>query len=96
METQTGDTKMIVIQDGWLKGHCIRRARKAHRCDYTHGVYNGGRCKTIIQPGDFYAEGEGNDSAGGFGNDRYCLSCAGYDATGYLSQSALPLQRVWI
>ena len=77
----------VIIQDGWLQGHCIRRARKAHRCDYSHGFSGGGRCKTIIQPGEIYAEGEGNERAGGFGNDRYCLPCAGYDASGELLSS---------
>lgn len=71
---------MIVVADGWLKGQPIRKARKAHRCDYFHGVRNGGRCKTIIQPGSYYVEGEANDEAGGFGHDRYCLACAGEEA----------------
>jgi hypothetical protein len=68
------------VEGGWLDGFPIRRARKPHRCNYWHGLHNGGRCKTIIQPGDFYVEGEGNDEAGGFGNDRYCLPCAGPEA----------------
>ena len=90
---------MIVIHDGWLKGHCIRRARKAHRCDFDRvaiddcGKRTLIRCKAGIQPGQAYAEGYRNDSAGGFGNERYCLSCAGYDATGHLLASAVPTQR---
>ena len=59
----------------------IRRARKAHRCGYWHGLANGGRCRTVIQPGDLYAEGDPDpDYAGGFGLERYCLACAGPDA----------------
>lgn len=34
----------------------------------------------IIKPGDSYAEGSPNDTAGGFGQDRYCLDCAGPEA----------------
>lgn len=68
------------ITEGWLKGSTIRRARKAHRCDYWRGLAAGGKCPNIIQPGEDYAEGEPNDEAGGFGHDRYCLTCAGEEA----------------
>lgn len=68
------------VADGTWKGQPIRRARKAHRCDYWHGSQNGGRCKNTIQPGEDYVQGELNDDAGGFGHDRYCLDCAGPEA----------------
>lgn len=71
---------MLLVIGGWPDGHHIRTARKAHRCDYDHGVGNGGRCKTIIQPGDRYVEGDANDGAGGYARDRYCLACAGDEA----------------
>lgn len=64
---------------GWLDSHPVRTARKAGRCDYWRGSQNGGRCHTPINPGDRYIEGETNDEAGGYGNDRYCFDCAGYD-----------------
>jgi hypothetical protein len=88
----------IIIAEGWLKGHCSRRARKAHRCVYDRVSFDDRgkrtliRCKINIQPGEAYAEGDRNDDAGGFGNDRFCLTCAGYDATGHLLPSAALLQ----
>jgi hypothetical protein len=75
----------VIIREGWLQGHCIRRARKAHRCVC---------CGTNIPPGEAYAEGEGNDDAGGYGNDRFCLPCAKAMRRGQLLQPAAPSQRV--
>jgi hypothetical protein len=63
------------ITGGWLDGHPIRKARKAHLCDYWHGIHNGGRCNKPINPGDQYVEGDPNDDAGGYGADRYCFDC---------------------
>jgi hypothetical protein len=70
---------MIRINGGWLDGHLIRRARKAHRCDAWLGGKRG-RCDNVILPGSYYAEGEPNDRAGGYGDDRLCLECAGPEA----------------
>ncbi len=70
---------MIRINGGWLDGHLIRRARKAHRCDAWLG-WKRGRCDNVILPGSYYAEGEPNDRAGGYGDDRLCLECAGPEA----------------
>jgi hypothetical protein len=78
-----------LLKGGWLDGHCLRRARKPHRCVFDRVSFDDRgtrtliRCKTNIQPGDLYAEGDRNDDAGGFGCDRYCLACAGYDGEGY-------------
>lgn len=62
------------------EGHPIRKARKAHRCNYWWGKNNHpnkeGRCQNVIKPGDLYLEGEMNDEAGGYGADRYCAECA--------------------
>lgn len=65
---------MKTVEDGWLKGSPIRTARKPHRCNYWQGLSNGGRCSHIIQIGEQYVEGDGNDEAGGYGNDRYCMA----------------------
>lgn len=64
------------VETGWLKGARVRTARKPHRCDYWRGLLSGGRCPRVIQPGEQYVEGERNDTAGGFGTDRYCLEHA--------------------
>lgn len=70
------------IKGGWLDGHPVRRARKAHVCNYwwgngsQHPQGKSGRCHNAINPGDLYVEGERNDTAGGFGADRYCVDCA--------------------
>lgn len=62
------------IKTGWLAGHMIRTARKAHLCDETH-------CTRTIQIGEEYAEGDPQyDRAGGFGHERFCLTCAGLTA----------------
>lgn len=71
---------MRKVTEGTWKNHLIRRARKAHTCDYYRGRLNGGRCGAKIAVGDDYMEGEMNDDAGGFGHDRYCLECAGPEA----------------
>ena len=69
----------IRIEGGWLDSHFIRRARKPGRCDFFRSLKEG-RCRAVIAAGELYAEGEGNDDAGGYGNDRYCLGCAGDEA----------------
>ena len=70
----------ININGGWLDRHLIRRARKTHRCDAWLGSTRYGRCANVILPGNYYAEGDPNDRAGGYGNDRLCLECAGPEA----------------
>lgn len=87
-----GRSAARVIQGGWLDGNRIRRARKDYRCDYWRGLQNGGMCKTRIKAGDLYAEGERNDTAGGYGVDRYCLACAGEEArqAAKVSEPSLP------
>ena len=77
----------IWIQSGWLEGHPIRKARNAGQCDFWRGALHGGCCKTMIKPGDYYAEGERNDDAGGFGRDRYCMECAGVEARAALAKA---------
>ena len=69
-----------IVQDGWLKGQPIHRARKAYRCEYDRGLSNGGRCRKPINLGDFYVKGEGDPYKTGRNGvmlpDRYCLECA--------------------
>ena len=61
---------------GWLDGNLVRKARKPHRCDY----YPSARRCSDIAVGERYCEGECNpDEAGGYGQYRYCFTCAGYD-----------------
>lgn len=60
----------IKVSGGLYDGHMIRRARKAGKC----------HCGTVIDAGDLYLEGEGNNIAGGFGNERLCLNCGGPEA----------------
>lgn len=67
---------MRLMEAGWMKGSVIRTARKRHRCNYWMGTTNGGRCRHIIQPGEDYVEGDPNDDAGGYGNDRICMEHA--------------------
>ena len=67
------DYEDMIVGTGWLRGNMIRKARKRHRCDYGLGLAN--RCQRMIEPGDFYVEGDPNDRAGYYGNDRYCLDC---------------------
>jgi hypothetical protein len=69
----------ITVQTGTWAGQPLRVARKPHRCDYWHGLERG-KCAAIILPGDYYLQGEMNDSAGGWGYDRYCMECAGEEA----------------
>jgi hypothetical protein len=57
----------------------VRTARKQYRCEYFRGTENGGRCKNRIEAGQRYVEGEPNDTAGGWGNARYCLDCMAAD-----------------
>jgi hypothetical protein len=71
---------MIVVEKGTWRGAPIRKARKAGRCDYWRGAQAGGMCAARIAPGDFYMQGEMNDTAGGWGSDRYCMDCAGPEA----------------
>jgi hypothetical protein len=62
----------IQIQGGWLDRRLIRRARKATFC------YN---CESDILPGNHYAEMEVDpDVAGGFGQKKLCMVCAGPEA----------------
>lgn len=60
----------IEVSGGIYAGHLIRQARKPGKCG----------CGCAIAVGDLYLEGEGNDTAGGFGRDRLCLDCAGPEA----------------
>ncbi|MCZ2094991.1 MAG: hypothetical protein LC121_01745 [Anaerolineae bacterium] len=64
------------VESGPSLGYVIRRARKAGRCDYWLGER--GRCTNRIEAGDEYVEGELSDNgrAGGYGRDRWCMSCA--------------------
>lgn len=59
------------VSDGWLKGQTIHTARKAGKCaDFRH-------CGHMIAAGDRYVKGDAQyDIAGGFGHERFCLSCA--------------------
>jgi len=71
------------ITSGPWTGHLIRRARKSRICEY--GITISGdptsHCTRVIEPGDLYVEGELNPcKAGGYGQDSYCLDCAGSDA----------------
>jgi len=75
--------RALQVEGGWLNGSMIRKARKSYRCQYWRGRANGGRCPTVIQPGEFYIEGEGNGETGHNGAllmDKYCPSCAGPEA----------------
>jgi hypothetical protein len=76
-------TMTITVQSGTWAGFPIRKARKPGRCDYWRGV--DGRCKARIHAGDYYQQGEMNDDAGGYGNDRYCMDCAGDEAKASLA-----------
>lgn len=62
------------LGSGWLKGRRVRQARKAGTCDYLNGVI-WRKYPHTVQPGALYVEGDPNESAGGYGNDRYCLAC---------------------
>lgn len=68
----------INVTTGTWAGQKIRRARVGGQCDYWKGQE--GRCTNYIKPGELYMSGELNEDAGGFGQDRYCLMCAGDDA----------------
>ena len=76
----------IQVNGGPWDGHVIRAARKIGRCDYFRGIRDdrpasqNGLCPNVIRTGDLYLAGEMNDEAGGYGQDRYCLECAGVDA----------------
>lgn len=62
------------VQSGVWEGQAIRTARKAGRCQYWLGGEKG-RCPVIINVGDKYFDGEGDDwKAGGFATERYCLA----------------------
>jgi len=62
----------IQIQGGWLDQRLIRRARKATFCR---------NCESDILPGNHYAEMEVDpDVAGGFGQKKLCMACAGPEA----------------
>lgn len=64
------NTPLEVAEGSW-KGHVIRRARKAGRCQYHPGKRS---CR--IEVGDLYLEGERSENAGGFASERYCIECA--------------------
>ena len=68
----------IQVNEGWLAGNFIRRARKPGHCHYWRGKSNGGTCRKPINKGDLYCEGEPDDTSGNpWARDRYCLECAG-------------------
>ena len=73
----------IEVKAGPWSGYVIRRARKAGRCEYFRGIDHqrsaseNGRCPRAITAGDLYLAGELNMEAGGYGQARYCLTCAG-------------------
>lgn len=69
-ELKHGET----LESGWLKGKKVSMARKAGRCDYLHSDAQR-KYDHTIEPGDLYVYGDPNESAGGFGMDRYCLHC---------------------
>jgi hypothetical protein len=71
----------LEVTKGPWAGHRIARARKAGRCDYWKGRFNGGRCPNVIAADDHYLNGENNPyKAGGYAQDRYCMDCAGEEA----------------
>jgi hypothetical protein len=76
----------IEVERGPWKGHVIRRARKAGGCEYFRGfdprraAFENGRCPRTIEVGDLYLAGEVTMDAGGYGQARYCLHCAGPEA----------------
>ena len=70
---------MIEIKGGSFDGHLIRRARKPYTCEAWLGSKHG-KCRKSIPAGTYYAEGEPNDTAGGYGRARLCLDCAGPEA----------------
>lgn len=54
-----------------------RTARSEHRCDMFWGDAGGGRCSTVIHPGERYWDTkERNGNGGGWETDRLCPSCA--------------------
>jgi hypothetical protein len=67
------------LTHGWLEGHPVRVSRQPHRCEYWRGASAGGLCRNVIAVGERYVEGEPNDTAGGWGNARYCLCCMADD-----------------
>jgi len=75
----------ITVTDGTWHGNYIRRARKVSKCDYWLG--EAGRCKAVIAVGDLYLEGEMNEDAGGYGSDRYCMTCAGDEARAAIAKA---------
>lgn len=79
----------IKIEQGWLAGHLIRRARKPCRCQYWRGALSGGTCRKEIAIGDLYVEGEGTGETSRNGvllQERYCVECAGDGAAAALPQ----------
>jgi hypothetical protein len=59
----------------------IRTARKEHRCANAsrseRGLAWASECARTIKAGERYAEGGLDpDCAGGFGRERFCMSCA--------------------
>jgi len=62
----------VTTPDSFLYGHAVRRARKTYTCD----GWTSRLCRTQINPGDLYVEGDpAPDRAGGFGTYRYCAKC---------------------
>ena len=85
---ESGERRTLEVNGGWLDGHRIRKARKAHTCDYFKGASNGGHCNKPIAAGAFYCEGLVNpDRAGGFGHFRYCAECAGPEAANAIARA---------
>jgi hypothetical protein len=87
---------VVQVVGGWLDGHRIRRARKAHECsghelnpDNPH--LKGEPCGRTIQPGEYYIEGEFDPSqGGGFATERFCGEC---HTTGPEAKEALKRAR---
>lgn len=64
-----------IIRGGWLDDSIVRKARKRHACENP-------QCPRDIERGDLYVEGDIDPyRAGGFGHERFCIVCAGPDAT---------------
>lgn len=73
MKNEYGVSASAFVIEGELEGHPVRRARKTFQCD----GWTDRRGHARIVVGDYYVEGFGDGSAGGFGCARICLSCVG-------------------
>jgi hypothetical protein len=75
------------ISGGWLDGRYVRKARTATYCC---------ECERDIAPGAHYAEMEVDpDAAGGFGQKKLCIPCAGPEARLAAHVSTQPRRHVW-